>query len=85
MGSAFKILTHKPIGKRSFIRPRRRWADSMERLVPEFQCGIHKSCPYFPILSRIYQIPCMDSYFFKIHSGAEVVTMFMMKHVLANN
>ena len=36
---------------------------------PWVQFRIHKVSPITPILSRINQIPCIDTYFFKIHSN----------------
>ena len=52
--SAFKILTGKPIGKRSLGRPRRRWEDNIRMDLEEI--GINAG-------------NWVDTYIFKAHSN----------------
>ena len=39
---------------------------------PKVQCRIHKGSPIIPILSQINSIPCVDTYFLKIHSNIDL-------------
>ena len=39
---------------------------------------IHKGSPIIPILSRIYAIPHIDTYFFKIHSNIVYIIYYII-------